>query len=234
MITLASVFERCRDRQIHWLKIDVEGFEESVLAGWRPAVERPWILVIESVRPGTREDVSARWEAGLADLGYRHAYFDGLNRFYIEQSHAELATAFSCGPNVFDDFALSGTASAPFCAVLGRRLAADHEAYRCALEAQRLELTQYAENLRAAHEADRAAWALEQTRVKEYVKSLQGWGRTSEEYAKSLEQERGRIYAIREAERIAMEKERLENGQRIANLESEHERLRAATGAAPK
>ena len=156
MITLASVFERCGGRQIHWLKIDVEGFEEAVLTGWHPAVERPWILVIESVRPGTREDVSAHWEASLADLGYRDTYFDGLNRFYIEQSHVDLAKAFDCGPNVFDDFALSGTASAPFCAVLERRLAADHETYRRALEAQRLELIQYAENLLAGQD-----WQLE-------------------------------------------------------------------------
>ena len=49
------------------------------------------------------------------ELGYEFCYFDGLNRFYVSVEHPELRNSFGPGPNFFDDFALSGTASAPFC-----------------------------------------------------------------------------------------------------------------------
>ncbi len=121
---LAEILDAHRDRDIHWLKIDVEGGELSVLRSWQPSPVRPWVLVVECIDPLSREDVSAAWEPELVALGYQFAHADGLNRFYVSDAHPELAKALEHGPNVFDEFALSGTSSAPFCSVLTSRQAA--------------------------------------------------------------------------------------------------------------
>ncbi|EFP64317.1 methyltransferase, FkbM family [Ralstonia pickettii] len=114
-LTLADVFEHAGSRDIHWLKIDVEGFERQVLEGWGQSLARPWIVIVESTLPLTTIESHSHWEPLLLGRDYEHAYFDGLNRYYVSTGHPELREAFRAGPNVFDGFALNGTASAPFC-----------------------------------------------------------------------------------------------------------------------
>lgn len=106
---LSDILERFRDRDIHWLKVDVEGMEEAVVDGWLPSDVRPWIVVIESTLPGTQEPSSHLWESKLLSLGYVFAYFDGLNRFFVSLEKLELKSAFGAGPNVFDGFRLADT-----------------------------------------------------------------------------------------------------------------------------
>lgn len=113
-VTLASIFEIIGQRDVHWLKIDVEGLEYQVLAGWGATHVRPWIVVVESTLPLTRIERHQEWDPVLLGYGYTHAYFDGLNRYYISADHPELRDAFSLPPNIFDEFALNGTANAPF------------------------------------------------------------------------------------------------------------------------
>lgn len=113
-ITLAAVFETCEVAEIHWLKIDVEGFETQALSSWGKAVVRPWIVVVESTLPLTQIESHESWESILIGYGYTPVYFDGLNRYYISDAHPELKNAFLAPPNVFDGFALNGTASASF------------------------------------------------------------------------------------------------------------------------
>ena len=36
-VTLASIAEELGEREVHWLKIDVEGLEKEVVQGWDPA-----------------------------------------------------------------------------------------------------------------------------------------------------------------------------------------------------
>lgn len=112
---LSEIFDNCGSREVHWLKIDVEGMENDVIRSWRPSKARPWVVVVESTLPNSPEVVFEDWEPELISLGYGFVYFDGLNRFYISERHPELKKAFGPGPNVFDDFELSGMASAPFC-----------------------------------------------------------------------------------------------------------------------
>lgn len=111
MLTLASALGMLAGSEVHWLKIDVEGFEEAVLKGWDSSVLRPWIMVIEATIPGSFETDYDRWEPIVLGAGYRFVYFDGLNRFYVADEHAELASAFAAPPNVFDAVELSGQAS---------------------------------------------------------------------------------------------------------------------------
>ncbi len=112
-LTLAELMAPYADIDVHWLKIDVEGYETAVLQGWTSAV-RPWVVVVESSAPLTRATSHREWEELVFAHGYAFAYFDGLNRFYIRLDHEELRPAFAHGPSVFDRFALSGTASSTY------------------------------------------------------------------------------------------------------------------------
>lgn len=108
-LPLADLLELYQDQDIHWLKIDVEGMEKQVLEGWGVSEIRPWIVVVESTLPNTQIETYQQWEHLLTELGYQFVYFDGLSRFYISKAHQELKDYFRCPPNVFDNFALSGT-----------------------------------------------------------------------------------------------------------------------------
>lgn len=91
-------------RQVHFMKVDVEGYESSVLEGISLTSVRPWIIVVEAIEPFSTELSHEKWEPLLTTRGYKFVYFDGLNRFYVAEEHASLQNAFSTPPNVFDDF----------------------------------------------------------------------------------------------------------------------------------
>jgi FkbM family methyltransferase len=102
--TLASVCEEHVSGDVHFLKIDVEGFEGEVLRGMDFKRWRPWVLVIEATLPNSRETNHDTWEHMVTGQRYRYVWFDGLNRYYIAEEHPELAAALSAPPNVFDEF----------------------------------------------------------------------------------------------------------------------------------
>jgi len=105
-LRLSQLLDRYKSRDIHWLKIDVEGMEKSVIESWQPSRVRPWIVVVESTRPNSPEQSYQEWEVLVKSFGYKFAYFDGINRFYIHRKHLKLIHAFGAGPNYFDDYAL--------------------------------------------------------------------------------------------------------------------------------
>jgi FkbM family methyltransferase len=109
VVTLSSIFRSCGQRDVHWLKIDVEGHERECLEGWGKSKRRPWVVVIESTMPMTMIESHAAWEDLVIARGYRLVYRDGLNRFYVSNEHRELEDAFSSPPNIFDDFQLRTT-----------------------------------------------------------------------------------------------------------------------------
>ncbi len=102
--TLSSILDRHSRGDIHFLKIDVEGFEQAVIRGMDFSRHRPWILVIESTRPNAPDEQHEDWEKIVLNNDYLPVYFDGLNRFYLAQEHHELAQHFRLPPNVFDHF----------------------------------------------------------------------------------------------------------------------------------
>ena len=112
VVTLDSVLRDYPLPDIHFVKIDVEGFERSVLEGFDLARHRPWVLVIEATAPMTQIDVSAEWEHLVVDRGYALVYHDGLNRFYLAHERRDLTERFQYPPNVFDGFASSELVSA--------------------------------------------------------------------------------------------------------------------------
>jgi FkbM family methyltransferase len=100
---LSEVLDQFSEGAIHFLKIDVEGAESLVLRGADFEKFRPWIILVEATKPRSSEP-SVDWEVSLLAHGYAFAYFDGLNRFYVANEHAELAAVLAVPPNVFDDY----------------------------------------------------------------------------------------------------------------------------------
>ncbi len=107
-VALRTLAEICREHapgEIHFLKIDAEGSERAVLAGCDFQAFRPWIIVIEATAPMSQKHNHQAWEELVVAAGYRFAWFDGLNRFYLAAERAgELGPHFTTPPNVFDDF----------------------------------------------------------------------------------------------------------------------------------
>lgn len=120
-LPLSELFQQAQGRDIHWLKIDVEGWEKEVLQSWGQSKARPWIVVVESTFPLTQEESFQAWEELLLKRGYRFVYFDGLNRYYVHESHGDLLPNFRVPPNYFDHFSLAE--STPYCAALRQSLA---------------------------------------------------------------------------------------------------------------
>ena len=78
------------ERTVDFMSIDVEGAEAEVISSLDLGGHRPRILVIEAVAPLTHEPSHEIWEPLLLEAGYRFATFDGINRFYVETSEAQL------------------------------------------------------------------------------------------------------------------------------------------------
>lgn len=114
VLSMDALLDRYGNRPVHWLKLDVEGFEKGVLESWRESPVRPWILVVESTLPMSHVASHDEWEGLVLAKGYSFAWFDGLNRFYVHSDHLDLKSSFDRPPNVFDGFALAGTASHTF------------------------------------------------------------------------------------------------------------------------
>jgi FkbM family methyltransferase len=102
-VTLDSILETAGADEVHWLKIDVEGFERQVLDGWRQRTVQPWIVVIEAIVPFGRTSIHESFEANILGKGYHFVYFDGLNRYYVSDDHAELDRHFEFGPSLWDE-----------------------------------------------------------------------------------------------------------------------------------
>jgi hypothetical protein len=88
--TLATVLNAFKPSNIHFCKIDVEGFEKQVLEGmdWN---YRPWVFCMESTKPNTEIPCHEEWEHILLENGYALKYTHGINRYYIDSdNHSEL------------------------------------------------------------------------------------------------------------------------------------------------
>ena len=99
-------WRRCAPRpastRIDFLKIDVEGAEADVIAGMDFARWRPRVVVVEAIAPGSMAEAWDAWEPALLAAGYRFAFFDRLNRFYVADEAAALAERFPPEPAPWD------------------------------------------------------------------------------------------------------------------------------------
>lgn len=108
MTTIAKACAGLAGRDVHWMKIDVEGMEERVLRGWDPRSLRPWVVLVEATRPTSTEPAHQAWDGLLVDADYRFVLFDGLNRFYVAKEHPELMETMSVPANIHDIIAGCG------------------------------------------------------------------------------------------------------------------------------
>jgi FkbM family methyltransferase len=101
---LAEITSQYSQREIDFLKIDVEGAERSVIesADWRAF--RPRVVLVEAIAPISHVPTWSRWEGLLFDAGYEFALFDGLNRFYYRAEEPELRQPLSVAANVLDGY----------------------------------------------------------------------------------------------------------------------------------
>lgn len=87
---LREVLKKIQPEEIHFLKVDVEGFEKNVLLGMDWSY-RPWVICMESTIPGTLEPCYQNWEYLLTERGYVLYCEHGINRFYVDKrNHPEL------------------------------------------------------------------------------------------------------------------------------------------------
>lgn len=106
-ITLDDIFAQAADRDVHWLKIDIEGSEFEALKGWTQSKVRPWVILVEAIDPTNHALCHQQWEPLLLEKDYRFAYFDGVNRYYVSAEHAELIPFLDHGPCVLDEIRLA-------------------------------------------------------------------------------------------------------------------------------
>ncbi len=112
VVTVMDLAESAGGQPVDFLKIDVEGFEDQVIAGGDWQHFRPRIMVVEATRPAVAienwDDIDAisnwtAWEPTLLSNGYRFAYYDGLSRFYLRDEDWGLHRRVSLPPCVHDD-----------------------------------------------------------------------------------------------------------------------------------
>ena len=118
-------------KEIHWLKIDVEGLELNVLKGWNRKIIRPWIIVIEATIPNSRKVNYKTWENLLLEGDYEFVYFDGTNRFYLANEHNELRHYFAIPPNIRDvECGVQLSKESPWCGELNVTIHQEEEKRR--------------------------------------------------------------------------------------------------------
>jgi len=137
-VTLDHLLDMAED-EVHWLKIDVEGFEQGVISSWHTSKKRPWIVVVESVSSVTSQRNVGSWGTHLARKGYSFAYFDGLNDFYVHQDHVDLMERFGAPPNVFDQFVFAEDSS--FCHLANMRWQSEAARLKHVIDEQTAQVT---------------------------------------------------------------------------------------------
>lgn len=98
ILTLASVWQDFVKGDVHFLKIDVEGYERHVLAGAGLTRFRPWIVLVEATEPLTPAGTWEDWERILLGARYEFVHFDGLNRWYLAVERSNLKARFGAPP----------------------------------------------------------------------------------------------------------------------------------------
>ncbi len=97
--TLAALCAAHAPAAISFLKIDVEGHEAEVIAGGDWTRHRPEVVLVEAIEPLSMRDSSHLFEPQLRAAGYRFAFFDNLNRWYVANEAADaLLPRFPAAP----------------------------------------------------------------------------------------------------------------------------------------
>lgn len=91
------------DKTIHFLKIDVEGFEGDVLKGIDFSLFRPSIVVMEATVPGTSIACHDSWEYVLTQNSYIFLFSYGINRYYVDAKNLALLSSVKTRIETFQE-----------------------------------------------------------------------------------------------------------------------------------
>jgi FkbM family methyltransferase len=234
--TLRSILAEAPQSSIHFLKIDVEGWERDVLRGIDLAETRPWIVVVEATKPNTEVPSHGEWESLLLGQGYLFAFFDGLNRYYLARERRALMKAFSRPVNSGDVFVKSSEAAAVGALrdtqwslrrqnVLLRERDAETRRHVEALtqwatssEVYAKSLVSECDGLRASVKSINDAREVERVEAVRQIEALTQWATSSETYAKSLLSECEKQRSFLKTVSDTREVERLEATRQIEAL----------------
>lgn len=172
--------------EIHFLKVDVEGGEETVLRSIDLQKWRPWVVLVEATEPLSTKQTHAAWEAILLDNAYDFYLFDGLNRFYAAREHPELTAALSYPAGVFDQPYTVGTGQNELASRTEALLIERDQllaAYARLTKEQQLSVDGYRSLQATYNEAISSFDALKQT----YDRNLMAYQALEQEYAGALD-----------------------------------------------
>lgn len=103
-VTMDKLIALYANREVHFLKIDIEGREFSAIKAIKFSEFRPWIIIVECTKPMSTDPSFQDWEPLIVSANYTMCYTDGLNRFYLANERSNLKDNFQLPPNIFDDF----------------------------------------------------------------------------------------------------------------------------------
>lgn len=103
-VPLSGLLEQHAPTEIHFLKVDVEGAERSVLESADLSRFRPWIVLAEATPPNDPTPCYDAFEDVMLASRYQPVLFDGLNRWYVRAESANLAERLLTPVNVYDNF----------------------------------------------------------------------------------------------------------------------------------
>lgn len=91
VLRLDDILQEHQPERIDFLKIDAEGYEESVVRSIDLDRWRPHVLLAE-----VGSHATASWPDEIAKRGYTRALFDGINQFFVaDEALDELGSALS-------------------------------------------------------------------------------------------------------------------------------------------
>ncbi len=93
--TLTEIISQVRPEHIHFMKIDVEGFEFEVISGCDWKTVRPELICIEA------NHISKDWRPILKRNDYEEVFFDGINNYYLAKESLHRLKYFSYPDAVF-------------------------------------------------------------------------------------------------------------------------------------
>ncbi len=96
--SLGEVFNEHEVEHVHFLKIDVEGYEYKVLAGYDFKNVRPELICIET------SHIHRDWQPLLKDYDYNEVFYDGVNKYYLAKESLNRKKYFN-----YPNAVLSGT-----------------------------------------------------------------------------------------------------------------------------
>lgn len=102
--TLENILLKYAKKRIDFIKVDVEGSEQTVLNSFDIKKWKPKVLIIESTFPDTQIQTHSNWEPRLLDADYQFCLFDGLNRFYAHRDEHMIIKNLTVPTNSFDRY----------------------------------------------------------------------------------------------------------------------------------